>query len=232
MHRSTTFRRIALGRLLLTGAALFAAGCAAPILDWSPDDAPKALRVDISHSRYPISFAPSAAALGPAETAKLSRFVALGGIQPDDRLIIEAGNSDALAVKRRNAVVAALRRQGVGVSVDPASVPGLAPDRIVVAIERAVVTLPDCPNWSKPPIDYSAQVSSNFGCATATNLGLMVADPRDLVQGRRTLPGGTTTTVGAIQTYDASGGRGAPGAPSPFPSDFSKSETAGGAGAQ
>ncbi|HEX9489010.1 MAG TPA: CpaD family pilus assembly lipoprotein, partial [Stellaceae bacterium] len=47
------------------------------------------------------------------------------------------------------------------------------------------VTPPDCPNWSKPASgDHSNTLPSNFGCADATNLGLMVADPRDLVLGR------------------------------------------------
>jgi len=54
-----------------------------------------------------------------------------------------------------------------------------------VVVERYVVTPPDCPNWTKPPYgDHSNTPASNFGCATATNLGLMVADPRDLVIGR------------------------------------------------
>ncbi len=36
----------------------------------------------------------------------------------------------------------------------------------------------------RPGVTFNNTRSSNFGCATATNLGLMVADPGDIVAGR------------------------------------------------
>ena len=61
----------------------------------------------------------------------------------------------------------------------------IAADHMAVVVERYVVTPPDCPNWSKSPTgDHSNAMPSNFGCADATNLSLMVADPRDLLVGR------------------------------------------------
>jgi len=232
MNRATPFPLTLLSHLLPAGALLLATGCAAPILDWSPDDAPKTIQVETSHLSYTVAFAPGAASLGPAETAKLARFVAQGGVQSTDRLVLETAASDGLAEKRRNSVTLALRRQGVGMAVTPAAHPGVGRDRLVLAVERAVATLPDCPNWSKPPIDYSAQVSSNFGCATVTNLGLMVADPADLVASRGTQPGDGATVVGAVQSYQKTQGRGSPEAPSPFAHDFAQSLTSGQAGSQ
>jgi pilus assembly protein CpaD len=47
------------------------------------------------------------------------------------------------------------------------------------------VTPPDCPDWTRSgAADFTTQAATNFGCATTTNLGLMVADPGDLVRGR------------------------------------------------
>lgn len=43
---------------------------------------------------------------------------------------------------------------------------------------------PDCPDWRTSPITtFSNTQQGNFGCATVTNLGLMLENPRDLEQG-------------------------------------------------
>ena len=214
-----------LSRILLAGALASASGCAPAILDWAPEDAPKNLRVDVSHNSLPLAFAAKSSGLGASEAARLQRFLAEGGVQPDDRLIVETADAGALSVKRRDSVAAALHRQGFGGLVVPAVVPGVGHDKLVLSVERAIVTLPNCPDWSKPPTDYSAQVSSNFGCATAMNLGMMVADPNDLVRGRPTGPGTATSNVGAILTYQATLGRGAPGAPPPYAPGATSTET-------
>jgi pilus biogenesis lipoprotein CpaD len=61
--------------------------------------------------------------------------------------------------------------------------------RVELILERHLVTLPACPDWSRQSgTDFSNQPHSNFGCATQTNLGLMVAEPKDLVRGRTLAP--------------------------------------------
>lgn len=61
--------------------------------------------------------------------------------------------------------------------------------RVEIVLERYVVTPPACPDWSRRSgRDYSNQPHSNFGCATETNLGMMIANPRDLVRGRKLGP--------------------------------------------
>ena len=57
--------------------------------------------------------------------------------------------------------------------------------RVEVVLERYLVTLPACPDWSRESgTDFDNLPLSNFGCATQANLGLMVAEPKDLVRGR------------------------------------------------
>ena len=52
-----------------------------------------------------------------------------------------------------------------------------------------LVTLPPCPDWSRQSgTDFANLPHSNFGCATQTNLGLMIAEPEDLVRGRKLAP--------------------------------------------
>jgi pilus biogenesis lipoprotein CpaD len=58
-------------------------------------------------------------------------------------------------------------------------------DEVRVVVRSYTVTLPGCPDWtSQPGKTTDNVVHSNWGCANATNLGLMVADPGDLGRGR------------------------------------------------
>ena len=71
-----------------------------------------------------------------------------------------------------------------GIVASPAAGARRRPMRPSIRRDRYLVTLPPCPNWSKPAAgagDFTNTPSSNFGCAAAVNLGLMVANPADLV---------------------------------------------------
>lgn len=67
----------------------------------------------------------------------------------------------------------------------PASVPPWSDrdlDGYELLVTRLVVIPPACPDWSIPMTwTYDNQPSSNFGCATQTNLGSMLAYPEDLL---------------------------------------------------
>jgi pilus biogenesis lipoprotein CpaD len=53
-----------------------------------------------------------------------------------------------------------------------------------IDVNYLTVIAPDCPDWHTSPVTtYSNTMQGNFGCATEVNLGLMVADPHDLVRG-------------------------------------------------
>jgi len=103
-----------------------------------------------------------------------------------------------------------------------------------VTVHRTLVTLPACPDWSgNPKIDSQNQPFSNFGCADAVNLGLMVARPSDLAAGR---PSGTMDGeygAAAVERYRQ-------GKTKPFPEEGSNpspvtvnmTQSSGGGGAQ
>ena len=92
----------------------------------------------------------------------------------------------------------------------PDSVPA---NTLLVVVERYVVTPPDCPNWTKSSSDdHDNSQTSNFGCSTVTNLGLMVANPRDLVIARQLGPASAAQAGLAIQRYRS-------GQTAPLPSD-------------
>jgi pilus assembly protein CpaD len=178
-------------------ASLLLAACAT---DYTKSEAPNDLRVDGAETRVDISFAPGSARLVPGDAARLGRLVATGVIRPTDRVTIAAAGAPNLAEQRVAALSSALLGYGIVAATLPS---GAVPtNRAVIAIGRYTVTLPPCPNWSSPPqAEYTNAHNSNWGCAAATNLGLMVANPADLVSGRPLGPTDGATAVAAVQRY-------------------------------
>ena len=75
---------------------------------------------------------------------------------------------------------------------------------VSVFVGRHIVTPPDCPNWGKPAgIDSANRTASNLGCATTRNLGLMLADPGDLVRTNPLAPADGEAAATSIQRYRA-----------------------------
>lgn len=171
---------LALGLTLLTGAC-------APVTTYTDAEGPKRLQLDSTTTQLDLHFPPGSASLSAVDAARLQRAAAIGAIAPSDRVTVAASGPPYLARERQASVSALLLHYGI-VTVDGAQV--APPNRAIVAVKRTLVTLPPCPNWSKRPYsDFDNQPSSNFGCATETNLGMMVANPSDLASG---LPLGPT----------------------------------------
>jgi pilus assembly protein CpaD len=170
--------------LTLTLAALV--GACAPVTSYTDAEAPKNLKLDSTTVQLDVRFAPGSASLAPGEAAHLRQLAASGRIAPSDRVSVTAAGDSNLARQRFASIASLLLHYGVvPVAAPPADVP---PNHVLVGIGRTLVTLPACPNWSKPSsVDFDNQPSSNFGCATETNLGMMVANPSDLAGG---LPAG------------------------------------------
>jgi pilus assembly protein CpaD len=173
------------------------AGCAA---EYSKSEAPTNLRVDGFQTRREITFAAGSAALAPNEIRKINDWVLSGSIRPADHVAIAAGGPSALARARTSAIAGALLRWGIVATPEP--YPDVAANRAVVDVGRYAVTLPDCPNWSQSlEWEFTNAFTSNYGCDDATNLGLMVASPGDLVRGREFTRADAVPAIGAINLY-------------------------------
>ncbi len=167
------------------------AGCATPPaqpLGAVTTEAPNPIQVTLVREGHALHFAPAAAIPDRMETASLNSFLATGGAAPGDTILIERTppstlKGNTLEVRREATLVAALTRQGLRPSVS--YTPSLVPGDMSLTLERYVASAPNCPNWSKKPgNDFGNTLHSDFGCATATNLAAMVADPRDLIVGQ------------------------------------------------
>lgn len=176
------------GKIFLAILLLSLAACAREEAAWTAVEAPNRLRVDWRSEAFVANFPAGAAELGPEERAKLARFLDAALRTGDERITLSppADSDRALNGRRiehlRQILAGAAPRRPV--TVAPIADSRLTAGSALVAIGRYVVSTPSCPNWRKPSsVDSANQPSSNFGCANETNLGLMVADPADLVVG-------------------------------------------------
>jgi len=186
-------------RLLALALALCTCACA-PVTTYTAAEAPKRLQLDSATTEVAVRFAPGTAVLAPADAERLRRMAASGAIGPADRITIAAAGPPRLAEQRVASVDAVLLRYGIVPSVQPSA--ETPPERAVLEATRTLVTLPPCPNWSKPSgVDFGNQPSSNFGCATETNLGLMVAHPTDLAGGLPVGAGDGLPAAAAVNRY-------------------------------
>lgn len=177
----------------ILGSTLLAAGCfydetdlttTRPLVQWQ----------DTAHH---VSFPPDSAELSHDEAVALNRFVAGMQDSQDTRVTILVGREaeqqrNALQRQRGEVIAAYLREQGHTARI--AAVPGSAyRQSVVVSAARLTVVTPDCPDWER--IRRGGTMiggREQFGCVTAASLGSMVANPRDLIQGR---PMGPTDAV-------------------------------------
>lgn len=184
--------------LLAMGLALLAGACA-PVTTYTNAESPTHLKLDTATTQLDLRFAPGSAALASVDAARLQHAAAIGEIKSSDRVTVDVAGAPYLSKERLAAVSALLLHYGI---VPVAGAQDAPPNHAIVAVQRTLVTLPPCPNWSKRPYsDFDNQPSSNFGCATETDLGMMVANPTDLASG---LPLGSTAgqpAAAAVNRY-------------------------------
>jgi pilus assembly protein CpaD len=184
-------------RLVVLPLTLGLAACAA---EYSKSEAPTQLRVDGADSRRELAFAAGSAYLPPSELRKLDGWVLSGNIRPADRVAIAAGGPAGLAAQRAAAISGELLRYGIVATT--LALDAVPANHATISIGRYAVTLPTCPNWSQSlDYDFTNAFTSNYGCANATNLGLMVASPADLASGRPFSGPDATPAVAAVQRY-------------------------------
>lgn len=171
------------------------AGCAT---DYTKSEAPNALRVDGAESRVDVSFVPGSARLTPPDAVR--QLVTARRLRPEDRVTIAAAGPPGLAEVRR----AVLSREllAYGIVADAVSLDTVPANQAIIRVGRYTITLPPCPNWSESPnAEYTNAHTSNWGCAAATNLGLMVAHPADLVSGRPLARADAMPAAAAVDRY-------------------------------
>jgi pilus assembly protein CpaD len=156
---------------------------------------------------HAVSFAPGRTDLTGGERTRLAEAVAKAGAAEvlHVRLPLAGGTTARLeADARRQTIITALETLGIPARrVELENQPSADSALLVVSLDRYVAVPPAaCPDWSDAMGSAdSRQIASNWGCATATNLGLMVADPYDLFVGRQTSPASGEHASNAAARY-------------------------------
>ena len=143
-------------------------------------------------ARYPIGvksevveveFPAPGAALQSADHALLDEFVAAYLSRGQKPITIVVGGSglarrDFAAALQEAAIRHGLARSEVLVGVDPAQ----SEELVTASFVSYTAIVPECGYWSEESAtNFENANSLNFGCATQLNLGLMLADPSDLL---------------------------------------------------
>jgi pilus assembly protein CpaD len=106
------------------------------------------------------------------------------GLGYGDHVTLAGTGASPLAL--RDGVTQVVGRFGLLVESEAPATAGDPPaGGVRVVVSRSVASVPSCPSWrDKAEANFVGGLSDNYGCATASNLAAMVADPRDLVEGR------------------------------------------------
>ncbi len=170
---------------------------------------PKTVQVIPSEQSLVLRFPSMSGDLPQQEREAATAFLLRRATERSDEVYLDFGiypNDLDLMDERRVSLAELIVSSGL----DPASVRvrsnirGIAENEINLTIKRYLVTLPGCPDYtSRAGRTFDNRPHSNWGCATATNLGLMVDEPRDLTVGRGDTPGDAEALVLSTQRYRA-----------------------------
>ena len=116
------------------------------------------------------------------EQRRLSGWFEAMDLRYGDRIAVD---DPLMNESTRSAVEALAARHGLLLSDEAPVTPGYinaGSARIIVT--RSMATVPGCPDWSaKSDFNFNNASSSNYGCATNSNIAAMVANPEHLLKG-------------------------------------------------
>lgn len=136
----------------------------------------------VQQRSYVLDLQAAGYGLAPGEDGRLAGWMNSMGLRYGDRIGVDDGGAGGVG---REQIAAEAGRYGLLLSErTPVTVGEIAPGTVRVVITRMQASVPGCPDFSRQyQPDLSASTTSNYGCATNSNLAAMVAHPGDLVKG-------------------------------------------------
>ncbi len=173
-----------------------------PLAEWRGvewDSPARAERIEIRHT---VSFQIDSTSIDALERDRLAAFLRQSKVGTGDKVYLAAplsieGLVDPLDLARLEVIRGELSLLGLKVAEDSGGT-SAGRDRIAITVRRAVVMEPDC---DADDTFLGARPEPRFGCITAYNLGQMVANPEDLVEGRDLAPADGTKGATSIERY-------------------------------
>ena len=171
----------------LIGLAATVAGCNPGANGLTPISNPSLYSVNqpvVQRTDYVFDVASTASGLPVGERARLTNWFRTLRLGYGDRISMDeaAGYVDP---KARQDVAEIAGEFGLLLAdAAPITAGAVQPGSVRVVVSRTVASVPGCPIWEDPQIGVPEHTSSNYGCATNSNLAAMIADPNDLVLGQ------------------------------------------------
>jgi pilus assembly protein CpaD len=194
---SITAKRTFIARAALaTVLALGLAGCGGVPTNRSMNSVhqPVVEKVD-----FTFDVSTGSSGLAESEQQRLAAWFDAMGAKYGDRVYVDDPSGSSAT---RGAVEAVASRYGLLLN-EGAPVTGAIPAGTArVVISRTRATVPGCPDWSSNS-DFNPNngLSSNYGCATNSNLAAMIANPEDLIRGADAT--GSTVVMTSSKAIDA-----------------------------
>lgn len=187
-------------------------GCLSDKANWVPPESTKKAKVERVTYHHTVSFADTGERLSMEERGRLNSFLDRVGVGYGDDVVIgargrkEGARGAAVADRRISTILSLVQVRQVPTKVVTGDRENRAWDGTVsVVVGRYVVFPPTCPDWTKSSEgDWTNRGSSHFGCSTAVNFSLMLADPGDLVRARTLSPGDGEHDAKAVKKYRGS----------------------------
>lgn len=165
----------------------------------------------VERTNFTLDVTTTSAGLPISEQQRLNGWFETMDLTYGDRIAIEnPGQNPAVT----NAVRDLAARYGLVIGeTAPVTNGFIEPGQARVVITRSTATVPGCPDWSaKSDANYNNALSPGFGCAINSNLAAMVADPQDLLEGKKGASESVIATSNkAISTYRETAPTGAGG---------------------
>ncbi len=156
----------------------------------------------VRNTIYQFDVAAASGELPPSEQGRLQGWLDAMGVRYGDRIAIEDPSVYG-ATAAQASIRSIVERRGLLVSSDvPVTTGAVPPGHLRVVVSRASAYVPGCPDWAtKSSMNPTNATSSNYGCATNSNLAAMVADPNDLIKGARSEGNDPSMATRAIKTF-------------------------------
>lgn len=190
--------RQALGTTLALSLAAMLGGCAAMPSNQQLDSVHQPV---VSRTNFTLDLATNPGGLSLPEARRLAGWFEAMDLRYGDRVALDDPLDSSTT---RAAVENIAARFGLLVQDEAPVTPGaISAGTARVVITRSSAHVPGCPDWSaKSDANLRNATSSNYGCATNSNLATMVADPEHLLKGANST-GRTVVMSGnkAIESY-------------------------------
>jgi len=188
-------------------ASLILASCSGAS-NYVDSDSHKRNEVEMVKIPFTVTFEAASPNLSGGMIEELDIFMMKSNVSYGDELSMDFplqrdGTLSEQNKDRLTSLSALFKKRGLRLSADVTPY-GLSPreNQARLLISRYVVTPPRCGDWSQPSNkNYGNSSLVNLGCANQANLGLMVANPRDLIIGASNGSPDAEKSAKAVNTY-------------------------------